>query len=403
MPVGLFFIWREYWLWGMNLLWRKKIEWIFLDIKIPKDILKTPKAMENVFSALHGIRVKSSDFEDFYFKGEEDPWFTCELVGYAGGIHFYMSCPGRFKNLFESAIYSEYPDAEIKEVEDYAKIMPDVLPNDIYDIWGEDFILAKENPYPIKTYQFFESTVEEQRLDPISAITETMSRLQAGEAIWLQYLLRPIKDDWKKEGEEIRDKMMERKKEEKKGPLGVLMDGIFHFFRNFFKAPVEHPDWPETKKKEEKFKMLHLSFGEQDIIKGIENKISKLGFEGAVRFIYIDRKDSFTNSNVSAIGGAMKLFNTQNMNSFKSIKDTRTYVTGRKLTYKSWFRKKKIFYKKRTIYDLYRLRWFPPEHSIFCTEELATLFHFPLVSVESPLLRRAESRRGEPPAGLPME
>lgn len=398
LPLGLFFIWREFWLWGLNQLWMSKIKWVLLEIKIPKEILKTPRAMENVFSTLHGIYAKEIGFEDRYFKGESDYWFTFELVGYAGGVHFYIRCPEHNRNLVESALYSEYPDAEIHEAEDYTELMPETLPNTTYDIWGQDNILAKESPYPIRTYEFYESTITEQRLDPLAAITEVMSRLKEGEAIWLQYLIKPVSDKWKEEGEELRDKIMQRKAA--KSPDGFI-EGIAHFIRNLVTAPIEHPVWPGATR-EEKTPSTRLSPGEQNVLKGVENKISKLGFETVVRFIYIDRQDSFSPANIAAVNGAFKQFNTLDMNSFRPIGDTITYVTSRKLTFKSWFRKRRIFYRKRNIYEMYKLRWFPYKSSVLNTEELATIFHFPLVTVEAPMLRRVETRKGEPPAGLPL-
>jgi hypothetical protein len=399
LPVGLFFIWNELWLWGMNRIWKLSLQWVLLEIKIPKNILKTPKAMENVFAALHGI-YNGVAWEDRYLKGADLPWFTCELIGYAGGVRFYIRCPAINRNLVESAIYSEYPDAEVVEAEDYTQLLPEVLPNDIYDIYGQEFILAKSSSYPIRTYEFFEAPTEEHRLDPIAAITEIMSRLKEGEAIWLQYLIQPVSDEWKKEGEELRDKIMQRKKTGQ-GDEGWV-EGFMQFLRNLFIALIEHPTW-SSGSKEEKEKMLHLSPGELNVLKGIENKISKLGFNSVIRFIYIDRQASFTISNISSVNGAFKQFNTLDMNSFKVIGDTVTYITARKLTYKSWFRKRRILYRKRLMYDMYKLRWFPAvRNSILNTEELATIFHFPLVSVGAPLLRRIETRKGEPPAHLPI-
>ena len=402
LPVGLFFIWNEFWLWGKNRLFKRKMKWMILEIKIPRNIEKTPKAMESVFSALHAIRYKGVDLEDKYFRGEETMWFTCELVGYAGGVHFFIRFPEAARNLVESAIYSEYPDAELVESEDYTKLMPDVLPSDIYDVWGQDFVLARESAYPIQTYEFFEENVSERRLDPISAITEAMSRLKEGEAMWIQYLIRPVPDDWKKEGEAIRDKMMERKKESPRGFIQGLVEGLVQFLKNLSFAAAEHPVWLAEAKKEEKFKMLHLSPGENNVLKGVERKISKLGFECALRLLYIDKQDSFTMANVSAVSGALKQFNTLDMNSFKTLGETITFVTSKLFTTASWFRKNKVFIRKRMIYDLYRLRWFPPKCSILNTEELATIFHFPIISVESPLLRRLDTRKGEPPANLPV-
>lgn len=403
VPLGLFFVWKDFWIWGMNRMWKKEIKWVLLELRIPKNILKTPKAMENVFSALHAMWFKPIGFEDRWFKGEELYWFTCELVGYAGGVSFYIRCPKGFRNLVESAVYSEYPDAEIIEAEDYTGLMPDVLPNEKYDLWGNDFILSKPNAYPIRTYQFFEANVDEQRLDPIAAITEVMSRLREGEAIWLQYLIRPVPDKWKEEGEAIRDKIMERKKEAPKSWLEALGAGFVRFVKNLFVASVEYPTWESAEKKEEKMKFINLSPGERNVLEAVENKTAKLGFEAAIRFLYIDHRDSFTQANISAVNGAIKQLNTQDMNSFKKLSGTDTFITARKLTYKSWFRKSRTYYKKRLIYDLYRLRWFPLKCSIFNTEELATIFHFPLVTVEAPLLRRLETRKGEPPSNLPIE
>lgn len=399
MPVGLFFIWNDLWVWGLHYLWKKNLKWELLEIKVPKNILKTPKAMENVFAALHAIYIKNFGWEDRYFKGEDFLWFTCELVGYAGGVQFFIRCPKLSRNLVESAIYSEYPDAEINPADDYTDLMPDVMPNEKYDLYGQDFVLAKPNPYPIRTYEFFEANVEEQRLDPISAITEAMSRLKDGEAIWLQYLIKPVPDDWKKEGEAIRDKMMQRKSAKKEEGW---IEGLVHFFRNLSLAAIEHPTWPGEEKPSTD-RMIFLSPGENLILKGVENKISKLGFEAVARFIYIDKKDSFSPANISAVNGAIRQFNTQDMNGFKTFGDTVTFVTSRKFTYKSWFRKQRVLYKKRMMYDMYRLRWFPGTASILNTEELATVFHFPLVTVEAPMLRRLEVRKGEPPAGLPTE
>ncbi len=405
LPVTLFFIFSDFWLWGLKVLFIRKMKWVFLEIKVPKNVLKTPKAMENIFTALHSIYFGDPTWEDVHLNGRVLPWYSFELVGYAGGVSFYVRAPENTRNLIESAIYSEYPDAEIIPAEDYVNLMPSVLPNDVYDLWGVDQVLAKPSPYPIQTYPYFEAMVEEQRLDPVAAITEVMSRLKEGEAIWLQYLIRPVSDKWKKEGEEIRDKMFLRKKDDAKsgGFIMEIINGLFEFVSNFFKAILEPPTWADAKKKsEDKPKIPYLSPGERAVLEAVENKISKFGFESAIRFIYIDRKDEFTQLNVSAVTGAFKQFGTQDKNSFRGVSDTMTFITGAKLTTKSWFRKSRLYARKRAIYDNYKFRLFPPKTSILNTEELATVYHFPLTTVGAPMLKRLETRRGEPPASLPM-
>ena len=404
LPVILFFIFSNFWLASVRRDYVKAMKWVFLEIKIPGNVLKTPKAMENIFTALHSIYGSDPDWEDVHFHGKVLSWYSFEMVGYAGGVSFYVRAPESTRNLIESAVYSEYPDAEIVPADDYVNFMPNVLPNDIYDIWGNEYILAKDNSYPIQTYPYFEANVEEQRLDPISAITEVMSKLKEGEAIWLQYLMRPVGDKWKKEGEEIRDKMYARKKaDEKDSFLMGIINGFFEFLLNLLKGFLEPPTWADGKKpSEDKGKTVTLSPGERNVLEAIENKISKFGFETAIRFVYIDKKDEFTQLNVAAVSGAFKQFGTQDKNSFKMVSETKTSVTGALLTTKSWFRKNKIYIRKRAIYDAYRSRRFPKDHSILCTEELATIFHFPLATVGAPMLRRVETRKGEPPSNLPI-
>ena len=166
---------------------------------------------------------------------------------------------------------------------------------------------------------------------------------------------------------------------------------------------MQEPSWSDgAKPSEDKGKTVTLSPGERNVLEAIENKISKFGYEAAIRFIYIDKKDEFTQLNVAAVSGAFKQFGTQDKNSFKMVSETKTSVTGALLTTKSWFRKGKIYARKRAIYDAYRSRKFPKKFSVLCTEELATIFHFPLATVGAPLLKRVETRKGEPPSNLPI-
>ncbi|MFB6212280.1 MAG: hypothetical protein ABEI53_00470, partial [Candidatus Magasanikbacteria bacterium] len=81
-------------------------------------------------------------------------------------------------------------------------------------------------------------------------------------------------------------------------------------------------------------------------------------------------------------------------------------MTIGKMPFKDW----KILHKKRKIYSNYRTRRFPGiqpalhyegDYSVFNTEELATIYHFPLTGVKFPKLRKTEFRKGGPPADLP--
>lgn len=387
------------------------IEWIMLEVKIPKEVFKTPKAMETFFSEMAAIYSFGIKPVDTYLKGRVESWISFEMVGYAGGVHFYIYVPSKYRNLVESAIYAQYSEAEINLSEDYTELLGSVLPNKIYDVWGTGLVLAKENFYPIKTYQYFEEMQEEKRLDPISAISEVMSGLKEGEMIWLQILISPTSaltgNNWQKEGQDkINDIAGKKKDEGKKRGLG---GAIYEWMRNLFFAPVKYPDWPGGKKEERPANLKFLDPYEQDVVKAIGNKISKFGFETVIRFVYLDRQDSFSPLNIAAIMGSFQQFGLAHLNSFKPDA-TITAKSGWLAHFFSKYKESIEFSKKRRIFDSYRLRRFGKynktrleKFSILTAEELATIYHFPAIMVKAPRLRKVEAKKGEPPAGLPVE
>ncbi len=408
IPLALFFIFRDFWLIYTRTKFVNKIKWKLFEIKIPKEILKSAKSMEQVFAGMYSMYSYGIKFLPKYVDGKVDTWCSWEMVGYAGGVHFYVYAPADKQSLIETSVYAQYPEAEISEVEDYTDLLPSVLPSETYDVWGTELTLARENYLPVKTYPSFESDIEEKTIDPIAAISETMSKLKEGEIIWLQILISPTGvatgNDWKKEGEEKIDEIVGRGK---KGKEKGWFYEINLFVRNLILAPAEYPVWNGEKKSEEKMKFL--SPDEQELIKAISGKISKLGFETIIRFVYIDRRDSFTASNIAAVMGSFHQFNTQNFNAFKPnymITLFDSFLARLISRYKRF----RVDYKKRRIFDYYKQRRFggynktrEEKFPVLNIEELATIYHFPAAPVKAPKLRQVEAKKGGPPAGLPIE
>lgn len=374
----------------------KTLNWIVLEVKIPAGIEKTPKAMEQIFSAVYGIYSFGFRLFQVYLEGHKrEDWISFELVGFAGGVHFYIRTPSGYRNIVESAVYAQYPDAEVHEVPDYMNLYPRTLPNKMYDIWGTDYHLSRANAYPIQTYEHFEEIAPERRLDPIAAITEVMSKLKNDEMIAIQIFASPTGDEWKKEAEELRDKLVGRKKPAPKS----FGDAVSAFVKNLFKAPAYHPEWPEEMKKEDGSKMLQMTSGERDVVEAIEKKVSRLGFEVNIRFLFIDKRESFTRSHIGAVMSTFHQFNTQNLNGLRPNIDTMTIIRGNVKPFKDV----RIWYKKRKLWEAFKRLYWPHRTSILNVEELATIYHFPSIVVEAPLLRRLGAKKGEPPAGLPTE
>ncbi len=387
---GLVEIWTRYLKFGAI----KAVKWILLEIKVPKDIEKTPKSMEQIFSGLHGI-LTGIKFTDKYYKGKIQDWFSFEIVGIDGAVYFFVRTPEQFRNLVEAQIYSQYPDAEIHETVDYAGPLAQKTPSQTYDVSGGELILSRENFYPIKTYQVFEEKETERRVDPLAAFLEILSKLRPGENIFIQYLIKPTGEKWESGGVDFINKLLGRKKE-KKSVLGEWLEGLGDFVQKLIKAPHTYPEWDPKKTAETKAAIGNLSPGEKIVAEAVENKMSQLAFNVGIRFAYVGRSDIFNKANIAAVIGAFKQFNTMNLNAFKT--------NGKAGTSADWpfFKKRREFLKKKRLISRHIDRKWPEKDFILTTEELATIYHYPIIGVEAPTLRRVEAKKGEPPVSLPV-
>ncbi|MBZ9571809.1 hypothetical protein KJA15_00505 [Patescibacteria group bacterium] len=382
--------------------WTSKIKFILLEIKIPKEVLKPIKAMEQVFAGFHAIHDIFS-FREKWLEGKCQLAISLEIVSFGGEVHFYVRAPEVFRNIIESNIYSQYAEAEISEVDDYTKYVPQDIPNKDWDLFGFDMKNPRPSPYPIKTYSKFElerEIKEEKRIDPLAGLLEGMATLKPGEQLWLQIIAKPIRDEipWIKEGEKIVEELMGRAAPPSlepfpqyaiKGTTRVLIAG----------EPLE-----EAKKEPEKieFGALRLSPGELEIIKGIQEKISKFGFDCNVRYFYLGKKGVFFKPKARIPFGFFKEISTENMNGLKPWTKTMPKI--------QWIlRKRRTYLRKRRLFKYYIKRWpplFPRKGGTYIlnTAELATLYHFPgRIVAPAPAVPRIEAKKGEAPPGLPTE
>ncbi|MGB7957771.1 MAG: hypothetical protein WCF77_02925 [Minisyncoccia bacterium] len=396
LPLIVLFIFWDFWVFYLHVRFVKAISWKLLEIKVPKNVLKTPKAMEQIFAAAHAPYTYGIVPFDKYWKGKEEWFMSFELIGHAGESHFYLRLPKDFQHMMESAIYAQYPEAEITEVDDYLDHFPEVLPNEELDVSGFEEMLKNANYLPIRTYLAFEDPTEERRLDTIAPIMEVMSKLKDDEQVWYQLVIRPTGEDFKKEGEGKINQLLGIESKEKKGGLfagfgpGVTLGEVV-------RAPFEHPG--ESKKKEEKqnFMRFIITPGEKDVTEAIEEKISKIAFETTPRFLFLTKQGNSDPGVVSALHGFVRQFNTQNLNSLRpnSVKTTASYAV------RGMFKKTRIRWRKRMIYEDYRNISPSDKKSVLNIEELATIYHFPIAAVSTTELEKIPSRRGSPPAGVP--
>lgn len=373
IPIILLFIGAWFWVQYKNTEFVSKMEWVTLEINIPKEVSKSPVAMELFLHSL--MQGKVSHWYDKYFMGRVSQWFSLEIASIEGNIYFFIRTTKRYKDLVESQVYAQFPQAEIHEVDDYTKYVPKYNPKSKeWDLWGCEYILAKDDAYPIKTYVDYGldkdvNLKEFQKSDPLSAVLEFMGSMRKGEQLWLQFLVRGSESDWRKQGEKEIEKIMKRdKKDEKKDDKPVFPQPL---------TPVE-----KTK------------------VEAIERSLSKQAFDVGIRAVYIFKKDAFRLGNIFGLLGFMRPFNHETLNGFKPKNGT-GYIYP-------WqdFRKIREKRARRIMFSAYINREYfgmrGRKHFVLTTEELATIFRFPGRVTETPSLERIEAVKSEPPVNLPI-
>ena len=154
MPVFLGVIFLRTWL---NYIQSEYIEHMgsfLFEVKIPKEIMKTPLAMETFLFALW--QKPASTYIETFWLGKIQPWFSLEMVSINGQIRFFIWGPGKFKNIVQAQLYAQYPDVELYDAEDYTNAVVHDLSR--FFMWGCYFKLTEKDVYPIKSYVKFFTT-----------------------------------------------------------------------------------------------------------------------------------------------------------------------------------------------------------------------------------------------------
>ena len=373
---------------------KRRQGWITLEIRIPREIERSPEAMELfLINAMYQSGGIGSWYKK-YWQGKILNWSSLEIVSFGGSVHFYIRCHKWMKDIVEAQLYAQFPQIEILDVADYTDRIPPFDKDADWNLYGGTFKYEEDTVLPIRTYKDWgvdrhtESLDSEQQIDPINAIYEALSSLREGEEMWIQILLQANKGSWwKKRAEKyiqaLRDKyeIGEKKTEEEGGGD----------------------------------RYRKLTKGQEEQINAIERSMEKFRFETGIRVIYLAKKDKYDGSKHIYIKNLFSGYASQHLNRLK-----RVTLTGFDHPWQDFNgfldnRKKKRFledYRNCEYFHLVnRINWFDlymkyiddydqPE-LVMTTEEIASLWHFPSRSLQTPGVERIESRKSEPPSNLP--
>ena len=316
---------------------------------------------ETIFASLASQKAQRGIIH--WFKGRNDN-FSFEIVIHNNLINFYVSVPIKMKSFIEQQINAQYPFAHIEEITDY---------NIFYEkssIIGS-YLTAENNPsFPFKTYKKMDS-------DPMSAVLNVLARIhENNSSASIQFVLRSAHKKWRKKGIHIVREVKKGKKFE-----DVTSN---HFFKDLFKfvgtGIGEQISTTKDKSLDNKYQVSGM---EEEMMKGIEEKLSKGGMDVTVRIISSSDIEEMAKLNLDNIIGAFGQYNLYRYgNSFKA----------------------KIPRKQKNIISDFIHRAFNEKKQILLnTEEMAGLWHLPLHSTETPNIHWLGARKAPPPPNLPKE
>lgn len=381
---------------------------VILEIRPPAEIKKPIRAMEAVLHGFWQIYGPPNWYQK-WVEGEQDLSFSLEIAGIDGVPHFLVRCPKPFRELFESHIYSQYGEAEIREVEDYTKLVPNNIPNDRWDFMGCGYQMVPNHFYPIRTYKEFETEMEdeEEKVDPLASLMESIAKLKEGEQIWIQIKAKPVAGDndggFIDNAKAERDKLLQRAEES--NPVKSIPKMLVELFTSGTIGEYDAGEENEGLAPE-----LMLSPGERRQVEGIEKKLSKKYFKCHIMHIYLGREDVIDKAKFKM---PMSYFNNFSDNDLGAIVPKGAFITKQEQNWYNWFLfpdRRKYLLKRKFIRNyvrrtpLYYPNVNPDGQFILNTEELATLFHFPSrITAPPSALERVESKKAEAPWGLPTE
>ncbi len=331
---------------------KESLEFVLFSVRMTKD--STEETQKAGKQEKDWIRL----MEDFYssltsFNKEGvfgiDPWIALEIGKIKEQIIFYVAAPKRFEGFIEKEIYSIYPNAQIEKTDDYNIFSPAENISCGYLKTTKPFYL------PIKTYNYIET-------DPLSSITNVLTKLNENEEAAIQVVIKKGNNDWYTRAKMIIDEVAQGK--------------------NFNQAIGATSFLSAAKGKEEN--KLTSPKVDETLLKMLEEKISKDNFEANIRLVVSIEDKKRCEEVFMQMSNSFEQFNSPKTNNFRL-----TMLKGRSAS--------------DLIYQ-YSFRLF--EHSqrnILNSEELTSIFHFPTPLTSTPSIKGVKAKNSTPPANLPRE
>jgi hypothetical protein len=400
-------------------------DWVLLRMVVPKEDPKEPTkgplVAEQILSALYGVYKKLSLFQ--FFRGTAQDKFSFEIANIGNEIYFYVHTLKKYQKMVEGQIYAHYPEVEISEVEDYVKSEIEISHlattspagrqstvvsgeeslvdyesssdrgfqkvNALGRAYVAELKLSTSHLWPVKTYDYFVNKDDKTLIDTLSGLTSAMSKLNnKADQAWYQVVIRPRSAKWAKYSRVFFDSLRAGYFQKPSwlmewvSSLYVVPSSFFHwfllrpfmfFFRILWRVLGQLNPIEKTFGSDERSE-VGFSFWEVP-----KRKFSQHGFQVDIRCAYVsDGQEEASRLKLQEMVSSFHQFTWGETNGFKlATMGTSTSLRER--------------FKTRSC----------SQRMLLSTEEIATVFHLPMHTLETPNIVWVRSKKLEPPPNLP--
>ncbi len=326
-------------------------------------------AMEQLLSSLAVLKPTGNFLKKLFF---EPPSIVFEITNPSSSeeIFFYLSIPKRHRESAEKQIHSFFPHAVIEQIPDYTIFSPGSFTAVAL------LELKSTHALPLRTYRTLD-------IDPLNEISNALSKLETeAEGAAIQILLSHTDSQWRSEGRVLAQKMQEGKRlKDAQGSGTFAKDVGKGVGKEMASMLMRTPNTGKRTDAEEK-KVVSLTPEEQELVKSIDSKASKAAFRVNIRLLSSAATQERADAILAHMENAFGQFENPEVNSF---------------------RVKKRIKDKTAVYD-YIFRNVDDEQAmILNVEELASIFHFPISTTETPKIKWLKAGAAPPPVNIPKE
>ncbi|MFA6993361.1 MAG: type IV secretory system conjugative DNA transfer family protein [Patescibacteria group bacterium] len=355
-----------------------------------KDIKEVIAEVEGLYAALIGTaRPHNWGYWWYAFRRfwtGHHSHLSLEMVAWQDKIKFYLVTPKHLAEYVEKQIHAAYPDATVEKTSDYNIFTPHGA------VAGSYLCPSRSQILPLRTYKKMD-------FDPLESVTSNLSKFEAEDGVAIQLLVRPGKSKWRSQGIGIAKKMhqgetLENALRGQSGWLnfigwsfGLPYKGLKFLVDNFFvtapKPGAEKPAGEMSEGDKMRHAPVRILKREEELIQALEEKYAKPCFEANLRLVVSAKTPERTTILLRSVIGSFSQFSSTSINN---------QLKGPLLWFKSMF-----------INDFICRNFREFKKFIISSEELVSLYHFPLSFNETPNIVWLPSRRAAPPVDLPTE